>query len=394
MRGSLLQRGVNTWLIRLEFGYVPDPTTGKLKRVQKTETFHGSRRAAERRLNALTSDVQDGAYIAPDKRTVAQWLLEWVDLSIKPPRRTKRAYDTYRSVLSNHLIPALGHHRLQGLRALHIEALLASKSELAPATLEKIFTVLSSALKAAVGNRLVASNEASFVVNKPRGPEQSAADRNCWTADQAASFLVVAKAAGPQPAALWALALDSGMRKSELAGLCGTDVDTGAGRVQVRQQLLTGGLDPVFIPTKGKRSRVIDVAPETADLLKAHKAHQAELRMRFRQVYRDLGLVFAKEPSDAGRRVAEVLGTPLAVNNLGEREFAALVAAAGVPRISIHGLRHTCATLLLAAGVPWHVVQRRLGHKDASTTLDVYSHVLPDQQREAARQLAALLHRK
>jgi integrase len=116
--------------------------------------------------------------------------------------------------------------------------------------------------------------------------------------------------------------------------------------------------------------------------------------MRYRDAYQDLGLVFAKEPSEAGRRAAAVLGTPLAVNNLGEREFSALVTAAGVSKISIHGLRHTCATLLLAAGVPWHVVQKRLGHKDASTTLDVYSHVLPDQQRDAARRLAALLYRK
>jgi integrase len=394
MRGSLLQRGPKTWLIRLEFGYVPDPTTGKPKRVQKTETFHGSRRAAERRLNALTTDVQDGSYIAPDKRTVALWLSEWVDLAIKPPRRTQRAYDTYQSVLATHLMPGLGHYRLQELRSIHIEAFLATKTTLAPATLEKIFTVLSSALKAAVNNRLVARNEAAFIANKPRGPEQSAADRNCWTAQEAASFLAVARAAGSQPAALWALALDSGMRKSELAGLFWIDLDLVGGRVQVRRQLLSGGAEPVFIPTKGKRSRTIEIAAETVDLLKAHKAHQATLKMRYRDAYRDVGLVFAKEPSEAGRRAADVLGTPLAVNNLGEREFAGLVTAAGVSKISIHGLRHTCATLLLAAGVPWHVVQRRLGHNDASTTLDVYSHVLPDQQRDAARRLAALLHGK
>jgi integrase len=394
MRGSLLQRGENRWLIRLEFGYMPDPKTGKMRRLQKSETFRGTRRDAERRLNALTKDVQDGSYIASDKRTVAEWLREWVELAIKPPRRTQRAYDTYSSVIELHLVPGLGHYRLQGLRAVHIEAFLASKAALAPATLEKIFTILSSALKAAVGNRIVARNEGSFVANKPRAPEQSAADRNCWTAEEASTFLKVAKVAGPQPAALWTLALDSGMRKSELAGLMWTDVDLAAGRVQVRQQLLTGGLEPIFVPTKGKRSRPIDIAPETVELLKGHKAHQAAVKMRHRKDYRDFGLVFAKEPSEAGRRSADVFGTPLGTNNLGDREFAELIEAAHVRPITIHGLRHTCATLLLAAGVPTHVVQKRLGHKDASTTLDVYSHVLPDQQRDAARRLAALLHSK
>jgi integrase len=251
-------------------------------------------------------------------------------------------------VIELHLVPGLGHHRFQGLRAVHIDAFLASKATLAPATLEKIFTVLSSAQKAAVSNRLVARNEPTFVTSKPRAPEQSAADRNCWTAEEAVAFLIAAKAAGPQPAALWTLALDSGMRKSELAGLHWNDVDLVGGRVQVRQQLLTGGLKPEFIPTKGKRSRPIDIAAETVELLQAHKAHEAALKMRYRQDYRDFGLVFAKEPTDAGRRSADVFGTPLGTNNLAEREFARFVAVAKVRPITIHGLRHTCATLLHA----------------------------------------------
>jgi integrase len=63
-----------------------------------------------------------------------------------------------------------------------------------------------------------------------------------------------------------------------------------------------------------------------------------------------------------------------------------------VPAISLHGLRHTCATLLLAAGVPSKVVQERLGHRKIETTLEVYAHVLPGQQRDAARRLGALLY--
>ena len=310
------------------------------------------------------------------------------------PRRTERAYATYRSVIANHLRPGLGHYRLQGLRAIHVESLLAGKADLAPATLEKIHTVLSTALKAAVKNRLVARNEAALVANRPKGPDQSAADHNCWSAEDAAAFLTVAKAAGLQPAAFWTLALDSGMRKSELAGLRWSDVDLAADRIQVRQQLLTGGRTPVFVPTKGKRSRPIDIAPETTAVLQAHKTHQAELKMRYRQTYCEFGLVFAKEPSLFGRRQADVYGTPLGVNNLAERELNALIQAAHVPKISIHGLRHTCASLLLAAGVPSHVVQKRLGHKDVSTTLDIYAHVLPDQQRDAARRLASLLYRR
>jgi integrase len=392
MRGSIRQRSPGSWRLTLEFGYVQDPVTGKAKRVQKYVTVRGSKRDAERRLNDLIGDVQDGTFIQPDKRTVGQWLDEWVELALKPPRRTQRAYDTYKSVIARHLKPSLGHLRLQGLRSIDVEAFVTAKADLAPATVEKVFTVLSSALKAAVRNQLLARNVATLVSNRPHAPQgHPEAVSNCWSAQEAAQFLRVAKAAGPQPAAMWTLALDTGIRKSELAGLRWADLDLPRGQLLVSRQLLAGGASPTFTPTKGKRARAIDLASETLDLLKAHKAHQATVKMRFRRRYRDLGLMFAKEWSEGGRR-HEVLGLPIAVNNIGERQFASLIQQAGVRRISVHGLRHTCASLLLSSGVSPNVVRDRLGHRSVETTLTVYAHCLPGQQQDASRRLAALLH--
>ena len=392
MRGSLRRRSKGSWLITVEFGYVRDPATGKSKRIQKYSTFHGTKRGAQDKLTDLLHDATHGTFIEPDKRTVGAWLDEWVDLAIKPPRRTQRSYETYKGVIALHLKPVLGNLRLQGLRPLDVEAMLAGKSTLAPATLEKILTVLSSALKAAVRSQLVARNVATLVVNRPKSPEgHPGAVENCWTADEAAAFMRTARVAGPRQAAFYGLALDSGCRKSELAGLLWTDADLAKGRILVRQQLLSGGRHPVFVPTKGKWARTVDLAPETVDLLRAHKRHQAALKLRHRRVFRDHGLVFCKDWSHVGRR-HDTLGDPLSVNNLGQREFARLVATAGVKPVTLHGLRHTCASLLLAACVPPHVVQQRLGHKRVETTLSLYAHVLPGQQRDAARQLGSLLY--
>ena len=146
-----------------------------------------------------------------------------------------------------------------------------------------------------------------------------------------------------------------------------------------------------FTVPKGKTARTIEIAPETVDLLKNHRAHQAKLKMRNRQAYHDNGLVFAKEWSDVGRKY-QTIGDPLQINNLGQREFAKLIAAAEVRPITLHGLRHTCATLLLSAGVPPNVVQQRLGHKKVEITLSIYAHVLPGQQREAARRIGSLIY--
>ena len=90
------------------------------------------------------------------------------------------------------------------------------------------------------------------------------------------------------------------------------------------------------------------------------------------------------------RRCA-TLGDPLQMNNIGQREFKAIIEAAGVRTIKFHGMRHTCATLALKAGVPVRVVADRLGHKGVEITMNIYQHVLPDMQEDAAEKLGSLL---
>jgi integrase len=79
------------------------------------------------------------------------------------------------------------------------------------------------------------------------------------------------------------------------------------------------------------------------------------------------------------------------MNNIGQREFAKIIEVAGIRKIKFHGMRHTCATLLLKAGVPAKVVQERLGHIKVEITMNIYQHVLPDMQEDAAAKLGAIL---
>jgi integrase len=138
-------------------------------------------------------------------------------------------------------------------------------------------------------------------------------------------------------------------------------------------------------------ARGIEISAETVEPLKTHKAAEAELKMRNRQQSHDLGLMFAKQSGELSRK-HDVLGEPPQANNLGQREFEKLIKASGVRRIKFHGLRHTCATLLLQQGTPPNVVQKRLGHKRIEMTLGIYGHALPSMQRGAADQIGALLH--
>jgi integrase len=178
---------------------------------------------------------------------------------------------------------------------------------------------------------------------------------NCWTLSEAKAFLEVAKAAGPRPAAFYAVALDTGVRLGELCGLKWADFDLDARKVSIVRQLVSSTLgpdgSPQFGPTKTGKSGTVDLGADTVSLLKALKAHQATVKMANRTTYRDAGLVFTKED-----------GAPIQRHNINNREFGDLIKRAEVRRIVFHGLRHTSATLLLLAGVPAKVVSERLGH--------------------------------
>jgi integrase len=385
MRGSIRKRYEGSWSLILDVG---EPGG---KRKQRWITFRGTKRKAEARLAELLAAATGGTLVDGSKVTLGAWLTSWVETSIRPSCRPA-TYTRYVGIIKASICKApIASLPLQKLRASHLEAYYASLSgTFSPSTLTLHHAILHRALRKAVKDRVLVANPASDLDEKPRRVRDKSAEaqKHFWTATEARAFLAAAKAAGPQPAALFALALDCGARKGELVGLRWADVDLDAATIRIVHQLLRSG---EFGPLKAGKPRTITIGAETVALLRAHRAHQAEIKIRNRLYYRDHGLVFAKEWGDLHGR-AHTLGGPLQANNLGQREYARVIKAAGVKPIKFHGLRHTCATLLLQAGQPVHVVAERLGHAQVSITYEVYAHVLPDQQKDAAASLAALLH--
>ena len=136
----------------------------------------------------------------------------------------------------------------------------------------------------------------------------------------------------------------------------------------------------MFSEPKTASGRRLVVLPRlAANALKAHRRRQAELRLRMGPAFEDLDLVF---PNAVGR--------PLERQNLMRRSFKPLLAKAGLPDIPFHGLRHSAATLLLSEGVHQRIVQERLGHSSSAITQDLYSHVAPSLQEDAADKIDRL----
>ena len=181
--------------------------------------------------------------------------------------------------------------------------------------------------------------------------------------------------------ALYAQALTTGMRQGELLPLRWRDLDLEAGRVQVRGSLqrTNEGLTIVEPKTHSSR-RQLALTKAAMEALRRHRVAQAEERLRLAPAWEDHEMVFANE-----------IGRPIEVRNLMRRSFLPILKRAGVPRIRFHDLRHSAATLLLGRGVHPKVVADMLGHSRISTTLDLYSHITPAMQREAAEAMDAVL---
>jgi integrase len=180
----------------------------------------------------------------------------------------------------------------------------------------------------------------------------------------------------------------TGMRRGELLALRWRDVDLDAATARVRRSaglVRTAGVGAEITegPTKTGKPRVIDLDDATVALLKAHRRDRGSMVLSYA---RDGALVFGdheggvRHPERFSRLFAETLTR--CRRDLGED---------AVPVIRLHDLRHTHATLLLSAGIPVKVVSERLGHASPTVTLSVYAHVLPGDQRDAARKLAALV---
>ena len=201
-----------------------------------------------------------------------------------------------------------------------------------------------------------------------------------WSARQLDDFL--AHVRDDRLYAAWRTLAMTGLRRGELLGLDWDAVDLDTGRLAITRTLIEGKGAPRFSDPKTKRGRrSVALDATTVEALREHRERQLDERVAWGPAYESHGLVFCRED-----------GTPIWPRTF-SRSFDHHVRDAGLPKIRLHDLRHTHATLALEAGVHPKVVQERLGHATIAITLDTYSHAIPAMQEDAAAKIAALLER-
>ncbi|MFG2973863.1 tyrosine-type recombinase/integrase [Streptomyces sp. NPDC048331] len=308
-----------------------------------------------------------GGFDADPNQTVAAYLNAWLTekaLVLKPTTMAR-----YRGYVRNDLIPAFGTLKLDQLAHRHISAYVTCQlaAGRGRTTLYRCLATLSSALGDAVRQHRLPHNPASPpVLRRPPSPE-----RRIWTAEEAARFLLHCHQADPEMADLFEFLVGTGMRKGEALGLHWDDVHLAEGVLYVRCTLSAIDNNRLVVTTPKTRSSRgwVAISPRVATALR----HRAQTTPRTCGNPDDpfAGLVFSRPD-----------GRPFGPHQVLDR-LHRLSAEAGVPRITVHDLRHLAATITITAGVPLTVVSKTLRHSTLSTTANIYSHLTQQAAREA-----------
>lgn len=376
-RGSVRKRGL-TWTA---YWFVPDSTGA---RRQRTKGGFGTKREAQAYLTEVLGSIANATYTPPTKLTLGAYLTEHWLPTVRSTTRPS-TWDSYRRYVDQHIVPELGGVLLQQLSAQHLDRLYAGKlvggrldgsKGLSVKTVRNIHALMHKALRDAERKQLVSRNVAANA-DPPKQTHRSFDKTQTWSAEQVKTFLIAMSS--HRLYAAYLLAVTTGMRRGEILGLRWQDLDFDSRKLAVRQTVVSVAYEiQLSAPKTAKGRRSIPLDAGTLTELAAHRRAQDRERKLVGIGYEDNDLVFARED---GRPIHPDLFSQI---------FDRTVAKLDVPRIRFHDLRHTHATLGLAAGVSPKVMSGRLGHATVAFTQDVYVHAMPEREQEAADIVAAL----
>jgi integrase len=321
-------------------------------------------------LKETISQIDEGYSYSSAQTTLKRFLEDWL-ISIQTSR-SPSTLEMYQATVKREINPRIGQIRLKDLHPEHIQGLydLRLAQGASPHTIKRIHKVLHCALEQGVKLGLLVRNPAS--VTSP--PKLKQKEMSFYTEGQVQQFLKATQVFGEALYPLYYLAIHTGMRKSELLGLRWSDIDWEHSKLKVQRQLRWKKGGEAEFPTPKSRNgiRTIILGQDAMQVLKDHLAIQGE----------NCELIFIGKT-----------GQPFKNHQL-YRSFKQIVQKSKLPKIRFHDLRHTAASLMLNYGIPVIIVSKRLGHARASITIDVYGHLIPSKQEEAAILMDRLMNGK
>jgi len=369
--GTIFKRGDGRWCAKIN---VTLPN-GEIKRVSVVKK---DRAVVKAQLDEWIALNKKNLAFVEENWTVESYAKHWLE-NILPDKIRFGTLLRYKEVAHRYIIPNIGKIPLRNLSARHIQSAIdhLSRRGVGVNTLHKFKLILSSCLTRAMREEIVFRNVTQLV----ELPQYTPKEIIPWTVEQAQRFLHETKNNNFHIA--YSMMLTYGIRKGEMQGLRWSDIDFLHDKIHIRQQIswLAGAFHVGDVKTQAGR-RQLPLIPEIKqELMEKAKKNRIEI-----------------PPFDpVGRLSMDHLiltssrGTPVMPRNL-SRSFHLYSDKSGLPRISMHTMRHTAATLLKNMGVPIKDVQLILGHANISTTLAIYQHGDEDSHRSALGAIGAALN--
>jgi integrase len=383
-------------------GYVwcVQPGGERYRKYVKGKTYETAQRAWLK----LSDEARRGP-VSSDVPRLADFLLYWLS-EIVQPNLAPKTYEKYEAFVRLHINPYLGEKRLDKLQVRDVRHWLnklgsrcqccaqgkdAKRPEhqrrccsvgnccheiLAARSRKDARDTLRAALACAVEDEILARNPVAVI----RMPAPRTRKRRWWTVDDARRFLESARSAGETLYAAFALILVLGLRKGEVLGLTWELVNLDDAELYVGEQVQRVGRQLIRRQVKTESSEApLPLPGLCVAALKLRKEQQDADRVRAGDAWKDTGLVFTTR-----------YGTPIEPRNF-SRSFDRCITKARVPRITVHGTRKTCGSLLAALEVHPRVAMQILRHSKIAVTMEIYTEVPSAATREALRKLGQWL---
>lgn len=365
------------WQITVDLPH--DPVTGK--RVRKYKTVTGTKKEAERAKHEFIRELEKGYYVTNSKITVAEWIETWLEVFITP-NVSPTTLSRYQGMIRRYIVPLLGSIQVQELKPLAVQAWVnglktspSSGKELSAATIKHTYHILKGAMDKAVQAGAIPVSPCTGAI-LPKGQKKQAV-----IYDEAQIQQLIQAAKGTEMELVIDMELCLGLRRGELLGLQWSDIDWENSQVRVsRNRVLVDGQPVVKEPKTEAGIRTIDVPQPLMAKLKHHRASCAERQLAMGRLYTVSDYIIVHPD-----------GKPIYPEYLTQM-LTKLQKRAGLPKCRFHDLRHLCASIMLRQGVDVKVAQERLGHKDITTTMNIYTHVMPSSAKEAADKIGELVY--
>lgn len=375
MQGHIRKRN-NAYQFTVELSR--DPVTGKRK--QKSKGGFKTKKDCQKAMQELIVQLEHGQYFELSNMLYSDYLSNWLSDYAKN-NVAARTYKRYFDDIKRYIAPNLGHISLSKIKPLHIQEFYnycINELKISSTTTLHLHAIIHKSLSMAVKWQLININPADAVEK----PKKAKTEFTVWDTEDADKVLDRIKDMTIYLPVL--LSLTTGMRRGEVCGLKWDNVNLENKVIYIKKQLqkIDGNLQLVHPKTKGSIRKIV-LLDYIIPILKNERKKQLENKLLLGKEYKNENFVYQ-----------QVDGSPYDPEYV-TRNFNRIINKVSkelnIKRIRFHDLRHTHATLLLKAGVNPKIVSERLGHSNISITLDTYTHVLPDMQKEAAEKLNNLL---